>query len=85
MVKYTITISKSAQKELDKLPDAIAENLLEAILGLANDPRPPGCKELKGYEAYRIRTGNYRIIYEIKDNVLSVEVITIGHRKDVYN
>ncbi len=63
MVKYTITISKSAQKELDKLPDAIAENLLEAILGLANDPRPPGCKKLKGYDAYRIRKGNYGIIY----------------------
>ena len=85
MAKYTLTITKSAQKELDKLPDSIAENLFEAMLSLADDPRPPGCKKLKGYDVYRIRRGNYRIIYEIRDHVLIVEVIAVGHRKDVYN
>ena len=55
------------------------------MLNLATDCRPAGYKKLKGLEAYRIRVGNYRIIYEIKDNILTIEVVAIGHRKDVYN
>jgi mRNA interferase RelE/StbE len=51
---------------------------------LADDPRPKGCKKLKGRDGYRIRTGNYRIIYEIFDTELLIDVIAIGHRKDIY-
>ena len=51
---------------------------------VAGDPRPNGCKKLKGRDAYRIRSGNYRIIYDIQDNELIIDVIALGHRKDVY-
>jgi mRNA interferase RelE/StbE len=84
MSEYQLEITKSAQKQLDKLSNAIAEMLIEAILLLAKNPRPSGCKKLKGRDAYRIRKGNYRIIYEIYDDVLIVEVIGLGHRKEIY-
>lgn len=85
MSKYTITLSRKAQKELDKLNDKMANPLLKAISGLANYPRPQGYKKLKGRTGYRIRVGDFRIIYEIFDNVLLIDVIHIGHRKEVYD
>lgn len=84
MPNYTIVLSKKAQKQLDKLSDNIAEPILEAIGSLENDPRPHGCKKLKDRDGYRIRIGNYRVIYDIFDTELIVDVITIGHRKDIY-
>ncbi|MDP4186726.1 MAG: type II toxin-antitoxin system RelE/ParE family toxin [Bacteroidota bacterium] len=54
------------------------------MANLANDPRPPGCKKLKGHQGYRIREGNYRVIYEINDKILTVTVIDAGDRKDIY-
>lgn len=85
MVTYSITISKSAQKQLDKLQDDIAGRIIASIYDLAKDPRPNGCKKLKGREAYRIRVGDYRVIYEIFDSVLLIDIIALGHRKDIYN
>jgi mRNA interferase RelE/StbE len=85
MAAYHVTISKSAQKRLDKLSDGVANRLITAIYTLADDPRPNGCKKLKGRDAYRIRVGDYRIIYEIFDNTLIVSVIDVGDRKDIYN
>ena len=76
MPSYTVVLSKKAQKQLD-------EPIIEAIAGLQENPRPAGYKKLKGSDAYRIRTGNYRIIYDIFDNVLLVDVIGLGHRKDI--
>lgn len=84
MPEYNLVISRTAQKQLDKLPDDIAESLIEIIQNLAYDPRPSGCKKLKGRDGYRIRKGDYRIIYDVYDNLLIIEVIAIGHRKDVY-
>lgn len=84
MSKYAIFLSKKAQRQLDKLPDSIALQIIEAVQDLENDPRPLGHKKLKGRNGYRIRTGNYRIIYEIFDSELIIDVITLGHRKDVY-
>lgn len=81
---YQINLSRTAAKQLDKLPDSIAFLLIETIQTLAENPRPSGYKKLKGRDAFRIRKGNYRIIYEIFDDVLVVEVIAVGHRKDVY-
>ncbi len=83
--EYEIRITKTAQKQLDKLPIPIADTLIAAILDLAKDPRPPGCKKLKGRTGYRIRQGDYRIIYDIHDKVLTIEIIAIGHRKDIYD
>ncbi len=82
---YNIVISKTAQKQLLKLSTSIREKLMDAIEELADNPRPAGCKKLKGYEAYRLRQGDYRIIYTVIDNQLLIEVLTAGHRKDVYD
>jgi mRNA interferase RelE/StbE len=84
MPDYKITITKTAQKQLDKLSDKIAEPIIDAIQNLAQNPLPQGCKKLKGRDAYRIRRGNYRIIYDIYDNILTIDIVAIGHRKDVY-
>ena len=84
MVKSTITLTKQAEKQLDKMDDNLANPILKAIANLANNPRPHGYKKLKGRSGCRIRVGDYRIIYEIFDKILTVDVITIGNRKDVY-
>ena len=85
MSSYTIVITAKAQKQLDKFSDHVVAPILEAIADLAQNPRPSGCKKLKGRDGYRIRTGNYRIIYEIFDQELIIDVIAVGHRKDIYD
>jgi mRNA interferase RelE/StbE len=82
--EYTVLILPSAQKQLSKLPNAIASRIEDKMMELGDDPRPPGCKKLKGREAWRIRIGDYRVIYEINDGRLIVTVITIGHRREIY-
>ncbi|SHN08782.1 type II toxin-antitoxin system RelE family toxin [Mucilaginibacter sp. OK098] len=85
MPLYRITISSLAQKQLNKLQDNIVKRLIEAIYKLAENPRPAGYKRLKGRDGCRIRVGDYRIIYEIFDGELLIEVVALGHRKDIYN
>lgn len=63
MTEYTIVLTKTAQKQLDKLPDQVADILLDAIEELANNPRPDGCKKLKGRSGYRIRKGDYIALF----------------------
>ena len=82
MSNYTVVLSKRSQKQLDRLTDSVAEPIFIAIANLETNPRPHGCKKLKDREGYRI--GNYRVIYEIIDNALLVNVVTLGHRKEVY-
>lgn len=84
MPKYTALLSKKAQRQLNKLSDTIAEPILEAITDLEENPRPQGYIKLKDRDGYRIRVGSYRVIYDIYDNELIVDVITLGHRKDIY-
>ena len=84
MPDYQIQITKTAQKQLDKIPDSVAGILVEAIHDLSVNPRPKGCKKLKGRDGYRIRKGDFRIIYDIYDKILTVEVIAIGNRRDIY-
>lgn len=84
MPDYTIFLSKNAQKQLDKLPDTIAEPIFKVIAALASNPRPSGCKKLKDRPAYRARVGKYRVIYEILDSALVIDIIALGHRKDIY-
>jgi len=83
-MKYTILIERYAQKLIMKLNKEDIPLIKGAIASLANDPRPPGSKKLKGESAWRIRMRNYRIIYEIDDDRVIVTVITVGHRKNVY-
>ncbi len=85
MPEYKISITKTAQKQLDKLTDSVAGILIEAIQDLTFNPRPHRCKKLKGRNAYRIRRGDFRVIFEISDRILTVEVIAIGDRKDIYD
>ena len=85
MSSYTISLSKIAQRQLDKLSNHIAEPILVAIGLLESNPRPNGCKKLKDRDGYRILVGNYRVIYDIFDNELVVDIITLGHRKDIYD
>lgn len=82
--EYTVLILPSAQKQLNKLPDNIATRIEDKMMELGDEPRPSGCKKLKGRDAYRIRISDYRVIYDIVDNELIVTVINIAHRKDVY-
>ena len=85
MIKYSVSLSKRAKKQLDKLSDNIAKPIFQAIQELADNPRPQGYKKLKGRDGYRIRIGDYRVIYEIFDAFLLVDVIDLGNRKDIYD
>ena len=81
---YTVFIRKSAQKSIARLASSIQDRIFHAIRELASDPRPVGVKKLAGREAWRIRIGDYRVIYEIYDDRLMIIVIVVGHRREVY-
>jgi mRNA interferase RelE/StbE len=84
VASYSIVVTRSAAKELEAVPLADRRRLVARIQALATDPRPPGCQKLSGEEKYRVRQGDYRILYEIRDAVLVVTVVRIGHRREVY-
>jgi mRNA interferase RelE/StbE len=84
MGKYRIELKKSVLKDFDSLPRKDLQRILVAIESLADDPRPPQSKKLSGLEQYRLRQGNYRILYSIKDDLLIVFVVAVGHRKEIY-
>ena len=81
---YQLKITRSALKELKGLPEGIRQRIRQAIHALADEPRPRGCKKLKGQTDYRIRVGDYRVLYEIDDDAQIVVVWRVGHRRDVY-
>ena len=82
---YEIIITKSIQKKLDNLPNNIQERVYDKISQLAEEPRPDGVVKLKGYDnEYRIRIGDYRLVYEIQDEQLIVLLVQCKHRRDVY-
>ena len=84
MGKYRVEVKASAVKEIKKLPSKDLKRILAAISALSDDPRPQGSVKLSGEEKYRLRCGNYRVLYTIEDQVLVVYVVKVGHRKDVY-
>lgn len=84
MAKYELQIKKSVTKDLAPLPKKDVQKIVEAITGLADNPRPHQSLKLSGEEKYRLRCGSYRILYEIHDNILIVCVVKVGHRKEVY-
>ena len=81
---YTVVIEKQAKKQLEKISPPNYESVVEALLALANNPRPHGYKKLKGRQGYRVRVGDYRIVYNIEHNILTIYVLLIGHRREVY-
>lgn len=83
--RYRIEIKRSAAKEIRAIGrKKERQRVVARIEALADDPRPPGCTKLSGREAYRIRQGAYRIVYTVADDVLLVEVVKVGNRRDVY-
>ena len=85
MAKYTVILSSRAEKELKSIDAVTAESIKSDILSLEDNPRPLGVKKLKGYkDLWRIKSNVYRIIYRIKDDIVTVIVVRIAHRKKVY-
>jgi mRNA interferase RelE/StbE len=84
MAQYRVTIRKSVSKDMRGIPKKDVRRIVAAIESLADDPRPPGAKKLSGHERYRLRQGNYRILYEIENDKLIVCVVRVGDRRDVY-
>ena len=85
MKPFTIEYAKSAEKELERLPKKAIERIRESIDNLSKEPHPPGSKKLKGEDGtYRIRVGDYRVIYEVYEEEIVILVIRIRHRKDAY-
>jgi len=85
VVKYSLEVKQSAQKELDALDDALFTRIDRKILALADNPRPAGCKKLKGYkDQWRVRVGDWRVLYIIDDDAKLVTITRIAHRREVY-
>ena len=83
-MSYQLAILRRAVKELAQLPDRDSLRIEADIESLAADPRPHGVKKLTGRDGYRIRSGDYRVVYEINDRLRTVTVFHVGHRKDIY-
>ena len=84
MAAYRIFFKKSVLKDFDKIPNKDLKKIIKRIEALSTNPRPHGCEKLSGQERYRVRQGNYRIVYSINDNELVIWVVKVGHRRDVY-
>lgn len=84
-MSYSVAFSRRAAKTIEDLPVSLALRIKQATDALAEDPRPPGCRKLRGADDLcRIRVGAYRVIYQVKDEVLLVLVLRVGHRREVY-
>jgi len=81
---HRIDLSRRAEKDLERLPPRGAARIIAVLRGLANEPRPPGASKLVAVEGYRVRVGEYRIVYDVDDAAEVVTVYRIGHRREVY-
>jgi mRNA interferase RelE/StbE len=84
LIKYQIIILPAAEKALSKLPKRMQVRIQGAITTLASNPIPPVSKKLVGRDSYRLRVSDYRIVYSIHENILTVKIISIGHRREIY-
>lgn len=82
--RYTVHIKASAEKELDAPPRRVHERITNAILGLESNPRPHGCNKLGGMATFRLRIGDHRIHYAIDDARREVQIVAVGHRREIY-
>lgn len=83
-MSYSVVILRRAQKEMASLPSDTFDRIRQALRRLSNVPRPAGCVKLIGREGWRIRVGNYQVLYEIDDTRRCVTIFHVGHRRDVY-
>ncbi len=81
---YSLVIKKSAERELRTIPKPDLRRMTERLRGLAQDPRPTGSEKLSGHNRYRVRQGDYRIVYAVDDETRTVQVVKVGHRREVY-
>ncbi len=84
MARYSILVRSSVYKDTAKIPKKDLKSIVQAISGLADEPRPPQSKKLSGEEKYRLRCGSYRVIYEIRGKELIICIVRVRHRKDAY-
>ena len=84
MGRYSLIFKRSVAEDLRPIPKKDVARILKCCRALAEDPRPPGCERLSDRDRYRVRRSVYRIIYEVRDDVLVVLVVKVGHRRDVY-
>ncbi len=84
MVEYEIYFKESVWKDIKDIPKKELQKILKKIEGLSEDPRPIGCEKLTSQDRYRLRFGKYRIVYSVQDTDLTVWIVKVGHRKDVY-
>jgi len=84
MAKYRVTIKKSAAKELEHVPQKNLRRIIKRVRSLAEDPKPQGSQKLSGQEHFRIRQGDYRIVYSVDDKDSIVDIVRIGHRREIY-
>ncbi len=81
---YGVRLKPRAERDLDRLPINVARRIWQKLLALENDPRPPAVSKLEGSDAYRIRVGDYRVVYLIDDRSRVVEVVRAAHRREIY-
>jgi mRNA interferase RelE/StbE len=84
MASYSVVLKASARREIEDLEKRERERVASAVAALADDPRPCDCEKLSTLEKYRIRVGDYRVVYTIDDTIVTVFVVKVGHRRDVY-
>jgi mRNA interferase RelE/StbE len=84
MAGYKVYFRQSVEKDFTGIPQTELRKIMQRIAALADDPLPPGCEKLTGKDRYRIRQGRYRILYSIQDRELTIWVVRVGHRRDIY-
>ncbi len=84
MAAYKVHFKASVERDFTTIPKKDLKKILKRIEGLAENPRPLACEKVTGQERYRLRQGRYRIVYSIQDDELTVWVVKVGHRKDIY-
>jgi len=84
VIAYTVRLKPRAERELDRLPLAVARRIWQKLLALEKEPRPQGAIKLEGTDGHRIRIGDYRVVYLVDDRERVVDVVRIAHRREVY-
>ncbi|MDQ4105815.1 MAG: type II toxin-antitoxin system RelE/ParE family toxin [Actinomycetota bacterium] len=81
---YELLLKRKVEKNIARLPDAAYERIVHTVNSLVEEPRPPGCRKLRGREEWRVRVGDYRIIYGIDDERRVIEILSVAHRREAY-
>ena len=83
-MSYIVYLKRSAEKELSRIPSTVHDRIVKRLLSLEENPRPSGVRKLRGRDEYRLRVGDCRILYIINESEKKIEIVAVGHRKEVY-